>query len=61
MPALRKKRDGAAPKTPAPPPEALAYDADVTAQAVAHMQRKADRELEGEEWAIVDGDVGDKR
>jgi hypothetical protein len=42
------------------PPEALAFEDDVTTEAVKKLQDQADLELAGEEWELVDGYDGRK-
>lgn len=37
------------------PPEAYAYEADVTAEAVAEMRAMAREEIDAEEWVLIDG------
>lgn len=47
------KRDGT-------PIEALSYDSDITAEAVARLQVEANVILDQDEWVVIDGYVGGK-
>jgi hypothetical protein len=37
------------------PPEAYAYDSDITDHVVKRVQREADKILAQDEWVVVDG------
>lgn len=37
------------------PPEAFQYDAEVKAETVKLIQRRADETLDREEWVVIDG------
>ena len=37
------------------PPEADAYDTDVTEKVVKNVQKQADKILAGDEWVVIDG------
>lgn len=60
MTALRRAREGAAAGSGSPPPEAFDYEDDVTAEAVATISARAKPILEKDEYAVIDGYVGNK-
>ena len=37
------------------PPEAYAYEADVTPEGVEEMRRRAAKDIEGQDWEVVSG------
>lgn len=37
------------------PPEAYAYDDDVTAEAVEKIRQQAKKQIDAETWSVVDG------
>jgi hypothetical protein len=37
------------------PPEAYAYDSDITDEVVKRVQSEADKKLAEDEWTVIDG------
>ncbi len=36
------------------PPEAYSYDDEITAESVAHIQKEANKKLDGRQWTVIE-------